>query len=369
MKIFFNIFLVLAITKYSFATDSLQIVLNRVTFVAKDTIEFSCTIPNHSSNGLAGATLNVWIQHLQTGRIWKYRYPVINGELNAALAVGDSIMPGKYALNFILQEGLFKINGNLKNNYGYPKLNYLMLTRNKESLFNAVNLSGKGDFRIQNVVFPEEAYFIFSPAKKTRCNDLFIKLVTPLDSFFTPIAVFTSLIDIKSNLHENSAADTHYQFNFSKLFNANTLPEVVVEYKGSTRLKRYDEEYTTSLFKGATKIFDGLDDKAIANSSSVERFLEARVAGIRMENNRLVWRNQPVNIFLDEYVVNSWEDIYVNTMDVAMIKIYEPGSGSNPSANQGGTVSVYTKRGPYENIGQRYKFKVNGYTPIEATWR
>jgi hypothetical protein len=88
-----------------------------------------------------------------------------------------------------------------------------------------------------------------------------------------------------------------------------------------------------------------------------------------MENNRMMWRNQPVNIFLDEYSLNSWEEIYINTMDIAMIKIYEPGSGGNPSSNQRGTVSIYTKRGQYENVAQRYKFKVNGYTPVEASWQ
>lgn len=368
MKILCMLFLIMVFHE-AFANDSLRIVFNKQKFTAGDTLEFSCTIANTSSKGLSASTLNVWIQQLQTGRVWKYRYPLINGQLKASLTISDSIKAGKYAVNFILQQGLFSMDGILRNNFGYQKLNYLLLTKNKESLLNTVNVSPIGKFNIQNIVFPEEAYFIFSPAKKTRKNDLYIKLATPLDSLFTPIAISTTVIDVGPANIKESIDHTLYNFNFQKLFSTSTLPDVIVEYKGSTKLKRYDEEYSTSLFKRATKIFDGLDDNAIANSISVEQFLVSRVSGLRIENSRLVWRNQPVNIFLDEYVLNSWEAIYVNTMEVAMIKIYEPGSGGNPSSNQAGTVCIYTKRGQYENVAQRYKFKVNGYTPVEATWQ
>lgn len=363
MRVFFFL-IVLFASLQAIPNDSTQIILNKKKFTVTDTIEFTYTSPSEFTT----ATLNVWIEHLETGMVWKYRYPVLNNKIEAALTISDSIKTGKYAINFILQPELFKIDGMLKNNFGYPKLNYLLLTKSKESFLNTVPVLDNGAFNIQNIVFSDEAYFIFSPARKKKTNDLFIKLITPLDSIFNPVSISTKLVDIVLP-DASDFPDKNYQFNFQKLYKHTTLPEVIVEYKGNTKLQQYDEEYSTSLFKRATKIFDGLDDNAIANSNSVEQFLVSRVSGLRMENNRLVWRNQPVNIFLDEYVLNSWEEIYVNTMDIAMIKIYEPGSGGNPSSNQRGTVSIYTKRGHYENVSQRYKFKLNGYTPIETVWR
>jgi hypothetical protein len=349
--------------------DSLVIDLNKVSFPAKDSIVFKCSIPNYSRRHLATATLNVWIESLDDKRVWKFRYPVLNGQAEVALAISDSIRPGKYAMNFILQEGLFKLEGNLRNNYSYKKLNYLALTKAKESFFNSVELSANGDFTIKNVVFENEAYFIFSPGGKKKSNDLFISIVSPLDSLFTPRGIFTQVIDVKPEQQEKASPVANYRFDFNNVFANTTLPDVTVIAKAKTKLEQYEKEVTGPLFNGAAKTFDGLEDLSIARSYSVGSFLQARIPGLRIDDEgTLSWRNQPVTIFLDEYRIDDAELMFINNEDIAMIKFYE--APAPMVQGLGAAVAIYMKKGVDENSRtRRYRFLVKGYTSIESEWK
>jgi hypothetical protein len=351
------------------AGDSLVIDLNKTAFPAKDTIVFKCSIPDYAKRHLATATLNVWIESLDDKKVWKFRYPVLNGQAEVALAISDSIRPGKYAMNFILQEGLFKLDGNLRNNYSYKKLNYLALTKARESFFNSVELSAKGDFTVKNIVFEDEAYFIFSPGGKKKSNDLFISIISPLDSLFTPRGTFTQIIDVKPEQQEKASLVANYRFDFNNVFANTTLPEVTVVAKAKTKMAQYEKEFSGALFGGATRTYDGLDDFSISRAFSIGSFLQARIPGFRIDNDgTMLWRNQEVTIFLDEYKIDDMELMYINNDDIAMIKFYEA-----PAAmvqGMGPAVAIYMKKGVDENSKtRRYRFLVKGYTPIESEWK
>ena len=76
------------------ASDSLYVQLNKQNFKKGDTLDFSCVIPDFEKAKLNAASLHVWIDHISTGTRWKFRYPFINGEAQAALVLAKTLPDG-----------------------------------------------------------------------------------------------------------------------------------------------------------------------------------------------------------------------------------------------------------------------------------
>jgi len=150
------------------------------------------------------------------------------------------------------------------------------------------------------------------------------------------------------------------------------LPGVVVAGKVKKPIDRFNEEYSTGLFRSnAYMILDGLSTDDIARSYTVYDYLRWRIAGFTAKANNsggyaLSWRGKGVTIFLDEFPLLHPNDTYIDPADVAMIKVYEPPSALN---NRGGAIAIYTKKGEYDiNPRQKNKFKIAGYTAPAAEW-
>lgn len=386
MKYFF-ISIILGIVISSNARDAIEIKLNKLSFNASDTIEFSCRINDYASKKLAAATLNVWIQDIVTKRTWKFRYPVINGEIEASLIVTDSIRSGKYAMNFILQPGLFRIVGDVKNT-GENSLNYIMRLKNGQKLINAVPVNAAGYFTVKNILFENDAVIAFAPSKKGKRNELNISIATPMDSAFTPIAVFTQLIDIKPGSLQTSLAGSSYQFNFERTYNNTTLPEVIVTGKQKRKVDEFNEKFSIGLFQGENKLFDGLESDEIAATADIETFLQKHVPGLIFTRaagdangmTYITWRNEPIVIYIDEIPLDTGENIYVTPSDVAMIKVYNPPAmvniagrtaGDPTSKVFSGAIAIYTKRANFglHDDKNRHSFNIKGYTPLAGIWQ
>jgi len=372
MKPFLSI-LFLAIASNVIANDTLQVKFSKLSFAAKDSIEFSCRIPDHAAKGLSAATINVWIQDTEKGQVWKFRYPILNGVLDAALAIGDSIQPGKYAVNFVLQKGLFRVQGMIKNNYSHNSINYLAQMKGDKKMINTVEVSSSGAFLLKNILFEDQALFIFTPAKKVKKNDLFINVVTPLDSAFTPLAIHTQLIDIKPELLGDDETLQPYTFNFEKTLYNSILPEVVVTSKSKKKLTQYDDLYSTGLFRDDNaRVFDGIDDTEIMTYMDIPSFLVTKIPGLSVssDGNLMIWRNEPVMVYIDEFRMEQGDPIYVTPSEVAMIKVYNPPAAVNGGFSFGGAVAIYTKRGSFEtNASRKFKFIFKGYTGFDSIWR
>lgn len=356
---------------------SIQIQINKFSFSAKDSIEFECRIPNYAERKLAALTLNVWIQNIESRQTWKFRYPLLNGQVNAALAIGDSIPSGKYAMNFIIQRGLFRINGEVKNNYSHNSLNYMMLGKGKQTLFNNVSLDPKGAFTVKNILFQDDAFFVFTPGTKVKHNDLYINVATPLDSAFIPVAIFTQIIDVKPELRpKTETKDPPYTFDFAKTYINTTLPDVVVTHKGKSKVKQYDETYSSGLFKNDdARVFDGIESDEISSYIDIPTFLQTKIPGLVIEKDnadRMIWRNEVVTVYVDEYRIDQGDPIPVYPNEVAMIKVYNPPASVNSGTENsfGGAVAIYTKKGNYEtNSTRKFKFTFKGYNALDTVWR
>ena len=153
------------------------------------------------------------------------------------------------------------------------------------------------------------------------------------------------------------------------------MNKVVVNAIKKKKIEKFDEEYSSGLFKGGlAKIFDGIEGNDISNSFDILLFLQSRVAGLKIQRNNnfsvndsynISWRNRPVDIFIDEFKIEQSSQLLINPSDVAMIKVFGPLEGG-PSLN--GCIAIYTKRGEYDDNERKYNFLVKGYTPLVIEW-
>lgn len=363
----------------SHASDSLMVDINKTSFKKGDTIDFSCIIPNFEQQKLNAASLHVWIDNISTGTRWKFRYPFINGEAQAAIVVGKEIPNGHYAINFLVQKGYFRMTGEIKNHLkSETQINYMMVPKNKRTYFETIAINADGQFRLKSTLFEDSAYFVFTPVKKNEKNTLHIGIETPLDSSFIPAMENRTWISIgTTNARINKNDSSGYAFNMETTSGTDLLPGVTVVGKYKKKIDQYNEFYSSGLFQRPDAlIFDGIEDETMARSMSILRFLEGKVPGLIIEKDQETtvelarWRGEPVEIYLDEFKVSTQDIWVVSPSDVAMVKVYRPPAMLSPLSGSAGAIAIYTKRGEFRNKDRfRHSFTVKGYTTAISTWQ
>lgn len=363
-----------------FGSDSLLVNFSAKTLVKGDTLEFRCSVPDFAALKLQSATLNVWIEDVERHNRWKYRYPMINGEVSASLKVSKKITDGRYAVNFLIQRGFFKIYGQVLDHTKRDDstISCMMVSKNKQgSYIDFVHVERNGDFRLKSTLFADSAFFIFSPTKRPKNNYLTINIETPLDSAFVPVLTKTSFITIgdPKMLMAKKTDTSKYFFTTGELQDPYMLPNVTVTGKYKTKVQQYDEEYSTGLFQSNDAIiFDGISSDEIGRSATILQFLQGRVAGLSIEKNSegqdvAKWRNTIAEIYLDEFRLQPSDHTFISPTEVAMIKVYRPPSYLSSFNSGAGAIAIYTKRGIYASNGSsRHNFIVKGYTKIDSSW-
>lgn len=365
----------LALSGMVYGADSLQVDLNSKILKKGDTLEFKCTVANFAKLKLQRATLNVWIDDVVTRKRWKFRYPMVNGEASASLAVSDKIPDGNYAVNFLVQPGFFRIAGEIQHHNKHDtSLNYMMFLKNKNgALVDRVHVEKNGAFRLKSTLFEDSAYFVFTPNIKVKNNYLVIDIETPLDSVFVPVLQKTKFITVgdPQKLLPNKTDTGSYVFSDVEV-NIGTLPGVTVKTKQKTKVQMFDEEFSHGLFENPEAIiFDGIESTQIARATSIFHFLMGRIAGLEVRpDGEMSWRGHGVEIFIDEFPFGSRDIFFLSPMDVAMIKVYRPPSHvSGNFRHQGGSIAIYTNRGAYlTNRNSKHNFVVRGYNSLEERW-
>jgi hypothetical protein len=371
--IIFILLFVIAKVGHANYADSLFVSIEKHDLKIKDTLFFECNY-KFQDPAKSKITLNVVIENLEKTKQWKFRYPLMNGNSAPGIVIGDNIPDGKYAVTFLLQNDFLRVKGKIKDFDTKSKgVNYLLLTKNKDSYIGFLNPEQSGYFTTPKMIFEDTARIVFSETGKKN-QRLFIDLETYLDSTYTPIAKMTEFINIGNmETKVDTTLVEHYQYdpNTNKKF---TLNEVTVKSVNKKKVELFDEEYASGLFKfGFPQIFDGIEGTQIGNSIDIFNFLQGRVAGLKVSrdafgNYNLKWRESNVDVYLDEFKVENDMASYVNTNDIAMVKVFPP-MGGGPTGN--GAIAIYTKRGTYytENSTRKYNFQVIGYTPEIFTWK
>lgn len=371
------------------ASDSIPVSINQRSLQAGDTLEFNWN-GNLIGKGYAAASLHVWVDHLESGKRWKMRYPILNGLSEGALVITDSMPNGNYAFNFMASEQFIEINGRVKNvklktAYNYktkkkdtvavfelPKMKgkemrYTLLGQESILHNDYVNVDEEGKFTIPAIVFGDSAQLLIDPGKGR--GTYLITLETPLDSLFTPFHSTTLFVNIqeKGKALQTVKDSTNYFFGFEDPYpDAVVLDEIVI--KGKSNAEKFEDDFVSKLFKSFpdARTFDALDDNELMRSNNILTFLQSKVGGLFVRSNGITstvtWRGEPVNFFINEFLVDV-NNLNLNPMDVALIKVYPP-PAQLVSLTNGGGIAIYTKRGAYENQkgAPQYNFMVKGYT-------
>jgi hypothetical protein len=117
--------------------------------------------------------------------------------------------------------------------------------------------------------------------------------------------------------------------------------------------EKLDARYSSGMFAGGdAKIFDLINDPFAAAMQDIFTYLQGKVAGLQITPGQgpggtasLSWRGSRPGLYLNEMQVDAQQLQNVSTTDIAMIKVFPPGSGVGFGGGAGGTIAVYTKKG------------------------
>ena len=359
------------------ASDTLVIIFDRQQFVQGDSIEME-VYTEPFKNKQPAQTLHLWIENVKTGQRWKYRYPFLKGRYKVSLKINDSIPNGVYAFNFLLQQKFLAVHGKLKNaEYDDKAVNYIATTKNKAPIIDGAGLGTDGSFKIDNIFYTDSVCFRFSPVQKSKVNRLKISIETPIDSAFIPETTLTEFITIgqTETLNENTTGKD-YVFSLGGKKDKQLLQEIILKTKQNSKREKFENENVSGLFASDNaRTIDFYENDELKNYPDIYSYITANVAGITSFNDEasgrtiLYWRNQNVNIYVDEFFDANFSPISLSVQDIELVKIYSPGSRMLDGFN--GAVAIYTRRMSSRpgNKTSNYSFYVKGYTQKTAEWK
>ena len=129
-----------------------------------------------------------------------------------------------------------------------------------------------------------------------------------------------------------------------------TLESVTVIGKAKTETQKLDEKYTSGLFAGGDAYsFDYSTDPFAQSSIDVFSYLQGKVAGLQIVTGgaspSLQWRGSTPSLFLNEMQVDASALQNISASDIALVKVFRPGSMMGFGGSAGGAIAVYTKKG------------------------
>lgn len=356
--------------------DSIAITLSKPVYLQGDSLELRINYPNYLNKKLKSATAHIWLDHLSTKQRWKFRYPMIEGEVNAALKISEQIPSGNYAISCLIQSGFYRMQGQvIERDKKDTVINYMMRTSTKQMMVDRVKVDAKGFFTMKPMLFQDTASFYFSPVQKPKKNYLAILLKTPVDSAFEPAAIQTAFFSV-GKPGEFIDKKINYSLSLDDPELSSDLPNVTVYTKAKTKLQEYAETYTSGLFRNDNAyVFDGLGNDELAQSQSLAWYLQQKVPGLNVaidsaNNEVFKWREEICSIFIDEFEVMPGEQTMVFPRDIAMIKVFRPPFQYSSTTGFGGAIAIYTKKGKYvDNNGAKFSFILRGYTAFDSVWK
>jgi hypothetical protein len=298
------------------------------------------------------------------------RWPLFDGICQVDIAIPDSFPSSHFDLYFAATTNFFTIYGRVKSPSKIKMLKSTLLTTAKDWLVEDIGVSPEGEFQYRHKVFENEATLFLKQNKKNN-DDLDIRIVSLLDSTFTPLATTVKEITIGSI---SIISATKKQLTFTEVDSAiasqeKMLEAAIVTAKKMTRAEKFNENYSSNLFQTMNeKVIDLIDNPTAQSSFDILNYLQGRVAGLQISNLgtadvTVSWRNGPVIFYIDEMRVDIQVVSMVPISDIAIVKAFPPPFFGNIGSD-GGAIAIYTKRGEYFDNGNRRSFRLKGYTPF-----
>jgi hypothetical protein len=136
-----------------------------------------------------------------------------------------------------------------------------------------------------------------------------------------------------------------------------TLTSVTVTGRVKTAAEKLDERYASGMFSsGDAYTFDLVDDPLASAMMDIFQYLQGKVAGLQITTGQgpggapsLSWRGGKPDLYLNEMQVDASQLQNTPVTDIAMVKVFRPGSGVGFGGGAGGTIAVYTKKGGDNN--------------------
>ncbi|HTQ27635.1 MAG TPA: hypothetical protein VMI35_05885 [Puia sp.] len=151
------------------------------------------------------------------------------------------------------------------------------------------------------------------------------------------------------------------------------LESVTVKGRAKSPEQKLDEEYTSGMFSGGDAYsFDLVDDPISTSYPDIFTYLQGKVPGLSIVNTAnstsLQWRGATPSLYLNEMQIDPATIRATSVADVAMVKVFRPGSGVGFGGGANGVIAVYTKKGGGTQADPSFKgldhAQVVGYSGI-----
>jgi len=132
-----------------------------------------------------------------------------------------------------------------------------------------------------------------------------------------------------------------------------TLESVTVKGRVKSDAEKLDEKYASGMFAGGDAYtFDLVNDPYAVSMMDIFQYLQGKVAGLQIVTAgspggapSLTWRGSTPSLYLNEMQVDAQQLQSTPVSDVAMVKVFRPGSGVGFGGGAGGVIAVYTRKG------------------------
>jgi hypothetical protein len=236
--------------------------------------------------------------------------------------------------------------------------NLIVILQRRDSttqMFTIPRTAGR-KFNIQGLRFYDtaKAYYQFNVDRKLS-NEAAVIFNTGLFDGYRKIKPYAQLgpswsAADSSLIRKNRYVEALVQKNMDDLRQIKTLQSVTVTGRSKTVNEKLDELYTSGLFRGGDGYtFDLVNDPLGNSYPDILTYLQGKVAGLNItitgSSTSLQWRGGTPSLYLNEMQIDVDQIKSTSVSDIAMVKVFRPGSGVGFGGGSGGTIAVYTKKG------------------------
>ena len=258
--------------------------------------------------------------------------------------------------------------------------NLIVIFKNKDSTNNmlTVPMVAPGKFHLGGLMFYDtaKAYYQFN-INRNLSNEAAIIIKNGLYSSIRKYKPFSMTIPAWSPDDSSLIRKSQQVFvEMARLSVENkkiqSLEVVTIKRRIKSDKEKIDELYSSGLFSGGNAtILDVMDDRTASGSLDLFSYLQGKIAGLQITtsgpNASLSWRGSTPTLYLDEMPVEVSQMKTIPMANVAMVKVFSPGSASGISNSGGGVISVYTKKGKDSGPDPSFKglesVRIPGYSP------
>jgi len=262
-----------------------------------------------------------------------------------------------------------------------PNENLNMILQNKDSSTQMLNIPKitKGKFGVSGMIFYDtaRAFYQFNVNRKLSSEAAVIfntglykgvRQIRPVALTLPPWSPEDSALMRKNRQVFERAAALRVEENKR----VKTLETVTVRGRAKSENEKLDETYASGLFSGGdANVFNLLSDPSSNGYLDIFSYLQGKVAGLQITGGQppsLQWRGSQPSLYLNEMQVDASQLQNTPVSDIAMVKVFRPGSGVGFGGGAGGTIAVYTRKGsekkPDPTIKGLDQARIIGYSPV-----